>query len=166
MLMSTLLPVFDSILILSLLAAGVPAAGRQPQKESPVTSARGTFEVKIAPQSDDDPAANIGRMTIDKQFQGDLVATSKGQMLAVTTSVKESAGYVAIERVTGTLQGKRGTFALQHNGIMNRGTPQLTVTVLPDSGTDELTGLTGSMTITIVEGKHLYELSYSLPSGR
>ncbi|MDT7602222.1 MAG: hypothetical protein QOF61_219 [Acidobacteriota bacterium] len=125
--------------------------------------ASGTFEVKLAPQVDDkvgDPT--VGRMSIDKQFHGNLEATSKGQMLAVTTDVKGSAGYVAMERVDGTLDGRSGTFALQHSGTMTRGAAQLSVAVVPDSGTGQLIGLAGKMTINIVEGKHFYEFEYTL----
>ena len=122
--------------------------------------ASGTFEVKMSPQEAD---MSVGRMTIDKQFQGDLVGTSQGQMLmASSESVKNSAGYVAIEKVTGALNGRRGSFYLQHNGVMTRGVGELTITVIPDSGTDELTGLSGKMNIIIAEGKHSYEFEYSL----
>ena len=124
--------------------------------------ATGTFEVKMSPQ-DQGADMPVGRMMIDKQFQGDLVGTSKGQMLmASSDSVKNSAGYVAIEKVTGTLNGRRGSFYLQHNGVMTRGVGELTITVIPDSGTDELTGLSGKMNIIIAEGKHSYEFEYSL----
>ena len=126
--------------------------------------AKGTFDVTLTPQPPDDYAdgTTTGRLTIDKQFQGDLAGTSKGQMLSAMGFVRGSAGYVAIERVTGTLAGKRGTFLLQHNGVMTRGDGKLTVTVVPDSGRDELAGLAGSMTI-IVEGKaHSYEFAYTL----
>ena len=106
---------------------------------------------------------SVGRMTIDKQFQGDLVGTSKGQMLmASSESVKNSAGYVAIEKATGTLNGRRGSFYLQHNGVMTRGVGELTITVIPDSGTDQLAGLGGKMNIIIAEGKHSYEFEYTL----
>jgi hypothetical protein len=102
-------------------------------------------------------------MTLDKRFHGDLEGTSQGEMLAAMTAVKGSAGYVAIERVTGTLRGRKGTFALQHTGIMNRGTPSLTITVVPDSGTEQLTGLSGTMAIIITaDGKHSYEFDYTL----
>jgi hypothetical protein len=135
------------------------------QKEAVVTNhASGTFEVKLNPQADEnvgDPSAS--RMLIDKQFSGGLKATSKGQMLAVRTDIKDSAGYVAMERVTGTLNGLSGTFALQHTGTMTRGVPQLSVTVVPDSGTGQLAGLSGRMTININEGKHSYEFEYTLP---
>lgn len=102
------------------------------------------------------------RMSIDKQYHGDLEATSIGEMLSAGTSVKTSAGYVAIERVSGSLNGRKGTFVLQHNGIMTRGTPQLTVTVVPDSGTGDLVGLSGKMAIIIEGGKHSCELEYSI----
>ena len=124
--------------------------------------ASGTFEVKLNPQ-DDGPDAPVGRMTIDKQFQGDLTGTSKGQMvMASSPSIKNSAGYVAIEKVTGTLNGRHGTFYLQHTGTMTRGTGDLTITVIPDSGTDELVGLQGKMNIIIAGGKHSYEFEYDL----
>jgi hypothetical protein len=100
-------------------------------------------------------------MSIDKQFHGDLEAISKGEMLSASGNVKGSAAYVAIERVSGTLQGRKGTFVLQHTGVMNRGTPQLTISVVPDSGTDQLIGLTGTMTIQIDQGKHSYEFDYT-----
>jgi hypothetical protein len=101
-------------------------------------------------------------MSIDKQFQGDLEATSVGEMLTAGTAVKGSAGYVAVERVSGTLAGRRGTFVLQHTGTMTRGTPQLSVTVVPDSGTGELAGLTGTLAITIADGTHSYDFDYAI----
>ena len=120
--------------------------------------ATGPFEVKLNPQPayNSDPAALLGRMSLDKQFHGDLEATSKGEMLTAGSFEKGSAGYVAIERVTGTLHGKSGSFALQHSGTMNRGTPQLVITVVPDSGAGDLEGLKGTMSIEIVSGKHSY----------
>lgn len=128
-------------------------------------TASGTFEVTLTPQAMDDGGgvgATLGRMSIDKQFRGDLDGTSKGEMLTAGTSVEGSAGYVAIERVSGTLHGRRGTFALQHDGIMNRGAPQLTIGVVPDSGTGELAGLSGTMAIDIADGQHFYHFEYSL----
>ena len=116
------------------------------------------------PADDAGAAASIGRMSIDKQFQGDLEATSKGQMLSAMSSVKGSAGYVAMEKVNGTLMGRSGSFVLQHNGTMNRGVPQLIVSVVPDSGTDQLTGLSGVLEIIIEGGKHSYDFEYALPS--
>lgn len=123
--------------------------------------ASGTFEVKVTPQPQDETSdPTLARLSIDKQFHGDLEATSKGQMLAASTSVKGSAGYVAIERVTGTLAGRKGSFTLQHIGTMTRGTPQVNVSVVPDSGTDQLVGLAGTMKIKIENGKHFYEFNY------
>ncbi|HEY1940360.1 MAG TPA: DUF3224 domain-containing protein [Candidatus Angelobacter sp.] len=129
--------------------------------------ATGTFEVKLAPQTDDKNGdAALGRMTIDKQFHGDLEGTSKGQMLTGMTEVKGSAGYVAIEKVTGTLKGRSGTFILQHTGIMDRGKPQLKITVVPDSGTGQLVGITGTFNVIITNGKHSYEFDYTLPEAQ
>ena len=130
-----------------------------------MTRVTGTFEVQLKPL---DPynameGAKAGRMSIDKQFTGDLEAVSKGEMLTGMTDVKGSAGYVAIERVSGTLNGCKGSFVLQHSGTMNRGAAQLSVTVVPDSGSEELEGLSGSMTITITDGKHYYGFEYGLP---
>lgn len=132
------------------------------------TRASGTFDVKLTPQPPDENSADasVGRMTIDKQFHGDLDGSSKGQMLAASTAVKGSAGYVAIERVTATLHGRAGTFVLQHHATMNRGVPQLSIEVVPDSGTGQLEGLTGKMEIIIAGGKHSYNFDYSLPQPR
>ncbi len=125
----------------------------------------GSFDVKLTPQA---PAAavasaQLGRQTLDKTFHGDLNATSLGEMLAAMTDVKGSAGYVAIERVTGSLVGKKGSFVLMHTGVMDRGVAQLAVQVVPDSGTDELTGLTGQMGIQVTDGKHVYTFDFALP---
>jgi hypothetical protein len=128
--------------------------------------AHGTFEVKLVPQKPDNEvsaSANLGRLSIDKRFQGDLEGTSKGEMLSAGTEVKGSAGYVAIERVTGALDGRSGSFVLQHSGTMNRGVPQLSVTVVPDSGTEQLRGISGALAIKIEGGKHFYEFDYTLP---
>ena len=127
-------------------------------------TATGTFDVKLVPQpSDDKPEdATLGRTSIDKQFHGDLEGSSKGQMLTAGTSVKGSAGYVAIERVTGALHGRSGAFTLQHSGTMTRGTPKLKIIVVPDSGTDQLAGLSGRLTIKIEQGKHFYAFEYTL----
>ena len=126
--------------------------------------ASGTFEVKLTPQATEDNAESSGlaRLLIDKQFHGDLEATGKGQMLSAGTAVKGSAGYVAIERITGTLHGRSGTFVLQHSGTMTRGEPELSVTVVPDSGTGQLAGISGKLNIKILDGKHFYEFDYSL----
>lgn len=129
------------------------------------THATGTFDVKLTPVPfDDKPGdAGLGRMTIDKQFHGDLEGTSRGQMLSAGTGAKgSSGGYVAIERVTGKLNGREGSFVLQHSGTMTRGTPQMTVTVVPDSGTGQLVGLAGTFTIKIDNGKHFYDFEYTL----
>lgn len=125
---------------------------------------RGEFEVKMSPQTDEGVSdAAIGRLGIDKQFRGSLEAASKGQMLGFRSSVKGSAGYVAMERVVGVLEGKHGSFVLQHNGTMQRGESHLNIVVVPDSGTEELTGIRGTMKIEIVEGKHFYVFEYALP---
>lgn len=140
--------------------APVPDSGAT-QKEVGVTArVRGTFDVKLAPQAADD--ANLGRMSIDKQYHGELEATAKGTMLTAMTEVQGSAGYVAIEKVSGTLQGRTGTFMLQHSGTMTRGTPQLAITVVPDSGTGQLAGLAGKMGIEITDGKHFYDFEYTI----
>jgi Protein of unknown function (DUF3224) len=129
-----------------------------------MNQATGGFDLTMTPQAADGHAdgATLGRMTIDKRFHGDLDGTSKGQMLTGMGGVKGSAGYVAIEQVTGSLQGRKGSFILQHAGLMDRGAPTLIITVVPDSGTGELTGLSGTMTIEITGGKHSYELKYVL----
>jgi hypothetical protein len=126
--------------------------------------ASGTFDVSLKPlPMDNDPGSPLlGRMSIDKQFHGDLDGASKGQMLTGGTIIKNSAGYVAIERVIGALKGRKGSFILQHTGEMNRGEPSLVITVVPDSGTDQLEGLKGTMKIDIDAGKHSYNLDYVL----
>lgn len=136
----------------------------KPREATMTQRASGTFDVKMTPQTQDDKAAGpaVGRMSLDKKFHGDLEATSLGEMLAFTTSVQGSAGYVAMEKVSGTLKGKSGTFVLQHSGTMTRGEPQLAITVVPDSGTGQLVGLSGRMTIQIADGKHSYEFEYTL----
>jgi hypothetical protein len=128
--------------------------------------ATGPFEVKIDPQPADEKGGGpaIGRMFLDKQFHGDLEAASKGTMLAAGTGAKNSSGgYVALEIVTGSLKGRTGTFVLQHSAIMNRGVPQLSITVVPDSATGQLTGLAGKININIADGKHSYDFEYTLP---
>ncbi|WP_092130699.1 DUF3224 domain-containing protein [Polaromonas sp. YR568] len=126
--------------------------------------AAGTFEVNLVPQTlaNADAGPLMGRLSINKTFSGDLQATSKGEMLSAGTVVKGSAGYVAMECVTGTLHGKSGSFVLQHSGTMNRGEPQLTVHVVPDSGTGELAGLSGTLGIRIADGKHFYTMDYEI----
>ena len=160
-------------IVLLLLAIAIPAlAADTPvqmqdsiQKEATVTHhAKGPFDVKLAPQDDKSEDATLGRMILDKQYHGDIEGTGKGQMLTGGTSVKGSGVYVAIERVTATLQGHSGSFLLQHGGVMTRGEPHLAISVVPDSGTGDLTGITGKMDIQITnEGKHFYDFEYSLP---
>jgi hypothetical protein len=143
----------------------VDAKSQKEKKVSNTNHASGTFEVKMTSSTSDANAAAsvISRFSLDKKFHGDLEGTSKGEMLAVSSTVPGSAGYVAMEQVTGTLKGRKGTFALQHTGTMNRGAAQLSVTVVPDSGTGELVGLSGKMDIKIADGKHFYEFDYALP---
>ena len=128
------------------------------------TRATGTFDVKVVPQDPDaySEEGTMGRMTIDKVLHGDLEGASKGQMLTAMTSVKTSAGYVAVERVTGTLHGAAGTFALMHTGTMTRGVPGLVISVVPDSGTGALAGLAGSFNIIQEDGMHSYEFDYDI----
>jgi len=126
-------------------------------------TAAGEFDVKLTAQPMPSGADKLlGRLLLDKQFRGGLTGESKGEMLSAATATKGSAGYVAIEKVTGAIEGRAGTFVLQHSGTMHRGEGQLTVTVVPDSGTGELEGLTGRMAIRITGGKHYYEFDYSL----
>ncbi len=129
--------------------------------------ARGTFEVQLTPMPVDvyTDAATLGRMTIDKQFTGDLVGTGKGQMLTGMGQVKGSAAYSAIERFTGTVAGKRGTFVMQHTGVVARGAQSLVITIVPDSGTDELAGIAGTLAINVTGKHHGYDLEYTLPAG-
>ena len=132
-----------------------------------IQHAKGEFEVKITPlepdfKFDENPLA---RMSIDKQFHGDLKATGKGEMLSAGDPAKGAGGYVAMEKVSGSLHGRTGTFVLQHSGTMSHGSYQVLVTVVPDPGTGHLAGLTGTMTI-IKDGKHSYDFAYSLPDSR
>jgi hypothetical protein len=145
-------------------APGPPPPTRTTSGTPMTATAKGPFDVKLTPQgSATDPAA-VGRMALDKTFHGDLDATSVGEMLALRTAVANSAGYVAIERVTGTLAGRKGTFALQHWGMMDNGAQDLRISVIPDSATGDLAGLTGTMTIDIQPGgKHFYAFTYTLP---
>jgi hypothetical protein len=137
-----------------------------PQKDSPMTQhATGSFEVKIAPldpafKTDDN---SLGRMSLDKQFHGDLEGTSKGEMLTAGNPAKGAGGYVAMERISGTLGGRAGAFVLQHSGTMSNGSFQLNVSVVPASGTGQLVGLAGTMNIIIEAGKHSYDFTYTLP---
>jgi hypothetical protein len=126
----------------------------------------GPFDVKVTAQEEPSPDPLLGRMTLDKKYHGDLDAVGQGQMLTAGTEVKGSGAYVAIEHVSGTLEGRAGSFVLQHTGIMAQGAPELTINVVPDSGTGQLKGITGKMTITIAAGgKHAYDFEYALPNG-
>lgn len=128
-------------------------------------TARGSFELTLQPLTFEglEGQAQFGRLLIDKQISGDLVATTSGQMLSARTDTNGSAGYVAIERVSGTLDGREGSFVLLHTGLLNRGASSLSVVVVPDSGTGELTGIEGRFEIIIENGKHRYEFVYQLP---
>lgn len=153
-----------AVAVFASIAVGPVRVGAQ-QKEATVSKhVAGSFDVKVIPQKDEgisDPT--VGRMALDKVYHGDLDATGLGQMLAGMGTLKDSGAYVAIERVTGTLQGKKGSFAVHHVGVMNRGAQSLVITVVPDSGTGELVGITGTMTIEIKDGKHFYTFDYVLP---
>ena len=169
--MSTTHP-FKTILLCACLCLSLAALAQQPgprlAKKEPVMTrhAEGTFEVKMSPPGTDDATTGtaIARFGIDKQFHGDLEGASKGLMLSAGDPAKGNAGYVAMEQITGTLAGHTGSFALQHSGLMENGGYKLTVTVVPGSGTGELTGIMGAMTIVIANGKHSYTLEYTLPS--
>ena len=128
--------------------------------------ATGSFEVTLQPLSNADASGNplLGRVLLSKVFSGDLAAEARGQMLSAGTNTRGSACYVAIDHVTGELGGRKGSFLLQHTGVMNRGEPSLTITVVPDSGTDELAGLSGTLSINIVDGRHFYDFIYSIPA--
>ncbi|MGO9832149.1 MAG: DUF3224 domain-containing protein [Myxococcaceae bacterium] len=127
----------------------------------------GSFDVQMTPQGSNDEAegSTLGRLSIAKHFHGELEASSEGQMLTAVSSVQGSAGYVAIERVTGSLDGRRGSFVLQHSGTMSARGVEQRVTIVPDSGTGQLVGLAGTMAIQLVNAKHLYQLEYTLPDG-
>jgi hypothetical protein len=132
--------------------------------------ASGAFDVKVTPQKPDTQiarSANLGRLTIDKRYHGDLEASGKGEMLAIRAEVEGSAGYVALERVTGTLNGRNGSFVLQHSATMTRGSAASSITVVPDSGTGELAGISGSMKITVApDGAHSYEFDFGIEPRR
>src|SRR5215510_2408412 len=151
-----------TLAILTISAQADHAAGQSILKEVPMT-ARGTFEVKVTPQTRDDSAGGpFDRLFLDKQFHGELEGTSKGQMLATRTGVEGSGGYVALELVTGKLNGRRGSFILQHKGTMSKGVYMMHITVVPDSGTDELSRIAGTMTIIIEGSNHSYNFEYTL----
>lgn len=147
------------------LGQNLPAApGAAAKEKAGMHQAVGTFEVKVTPQAAEEGDGGISRMLLDKRIHGDLEGTSKGQMLTGGI-VKGSGGYVAMEKITGTLKGRSGSFMLQHSATMTKGEPQLSITVVPDSGTGELAGLAGTFNIKIDGGKHSYEFDYSLPEG-
>lgn len=127
--------------------------------------AKGTFAVEMKPQGDPVTVEGVstGRMALSKRFEGDLAGTGQGEMLTALTPVKGSAGYVAIERVTGTLHGRSGSFVFQHAGMMNQGAQELSIRVVPGSGTGALAGIEGTFTLSVVDGKHLYQFEYRLP---
>jgi hypothetical protein len=127
--------------------------------------ATGSFEVTLQPLSNAEvsPDNQFGRLLLTKKFSGDLSATARGQMLSALTTVKGSAGYVAIDHVTGELDGRKGSFVLQHSGAMNRGAQSLSIMVVPDSGSGELAGISGTLSINIIDGKHFYDFIYSIP---
>jgi hypothetical protein len=146
--------------------AEAPAQETAKARSSMAKHVSGTFDVKLVPQGADDKAegATLGRLSIDKHYHGSLEATGQGQMLTAVTDVKGSAGYVAIERVTGSLDGRTGSFVLQHSGTMSAaGGPQLSITVVPDSGAGQLRGLVGKLSVRIVDGQHFYDFEYTLP---
>lgn len=148
------------------LAQSSASANQEKKADSMTYRATGTFEVKLNPQKPDNEqaeGAKLSRMSSDKWYHGDLDGKGQGEMLASPPDAKGSGAYVAIERVTGKLKGRSGSFLLQHSGVMTRGVGQLSITVVPDSGTGELTGLSGKMNIIIENGKHSYEFDYSLP---
>ena len=142
------------------------AASKAPKGKLMTGQARGTFEVKVLPLPEDTkvPGVTVGRFSIDKQFKGDIEGTSKGEMMTAGTAVKGSAGYVAVEVITGALLGRKGSFTLLHQATMKQdGDFKMSLVVIPDSGTGELAGLQGSMTIVIEPGKHSYVLDYTFP---
>ena len=155
-----------ALILTALLPAVLAQSPAPPAQKDPMTRhATGPFEVKITPQPADDKSETpLGRMSIDKQLHGDLEGTSHGEMLTAGTTEKNSGGYVAVERITGTLNGRSGTFILQHSATMNRGVPHLLITVVPDSGTGQLKGITGTFNVIIAkDGKHSYDFEYTLP---
>jgi len=170
--LTTTKPVFLQLLLqavcflLFLVASAAGQTATSPSKEAHMTKhATGPFDVKVTHQDDNSADPLLARMTLDKHYHGDLEATGQGQMLTAGTAVKGSGAYVAIEKVTGTLKGRTGSFVLQHTGTMTQNIPQLTITVVPDSGTGQLEGIAGKMTITIAPGgKHSYDFEYTLPA--
>jgi len=147
------------VLIVALAITAFPA-----KAQAMTVKATGEFDVKIVPVAEEkvDGGGSMGRMSVDKQFRGPLTGTSKAEMLTALTATKDSMSYVAMERFTGTLAGKSGSFMLQHMGTMNRGAQSLLVSVVPDSGTGQLAGLEGRMGVRIEGGKHFYDFDYSI----
>lgn len=156
------------ILIVALLMSMCVSAQHKNKRKVMTNIAKGTFEVKVTPLAAEENVGDplIGRLSLDKTFSGAMSGTSKGQMLGIGASVEGSGGYVAAERFVGTLDGKKGSFSMQHSGTMQAGKYELNVIVVPDSGTDDLTGISGKLKIKIEGGKHFYELEYWLPSAK
>lgn len=163
------MPIWKLMAVITFMAAGMAwsqdLAEPNQEKGASMQKITGSFEVKLAPlgESDQRDGATLGSMSIDKTYSGPLQATAKGQMLTAMTQVKGSAAYVAIEHVSGSLNGKEGSFTLQHHAWMAGGSQHLEISVVPDSGTGALKGLRGKMNIRIEEGQHFYDLEYSLP---
>ena len=160
----------SSFALLAALAAATPALSNAPKETSAVSrTAKGPFEVQVIPQPRDATQSDVAidRLLLEKRYRGALDATSRGQMIAAHGVVETSGAYVAIERVDGTLDGRRGAFALQHSGTMTKADGYaMHVSVVPDSGTGELAGIAGRMTILIAPGgAHSYEFAYTLPGG-
>ncbi len=151
---------------LVLAAAGAGQTPKPSPKEASTTMhATGPFDVKMIPQ-DDNAVDGVTRILIDKQYHGDLEGTGKGEMLTGGMSAEKSGVYVAIEKFSGSLHGRSGSFLLCHTGIMSRGKPELTILVGPDSGTGELAGIAGKLTVNVADGKHSYDFEYTLPSAQ
>lgn len=161
-------PMLAAVVIGAAAFAAIAAPTPADPKESPMREhVTGRFDVKLIPQEDKDDPSGIARLLLDKTFHGALEATSRGQMLAVRAANGTSGGYVALENVSGTLRGRSGSFHLQHYGVATRGVNTLTLQVVPDSGTAELAGLTGTMTIEVKEGgEHFYTFDFEFDPSR
>ncbi len=159
-------PLLAVVILLVAAVFGTRAEAQTPSARTMNHTAKGSFNVQIQPQGESSGAdgVSLGRMSLDKTFEGDFAGTGRGEMLTAMTAVQGSAGYVAIERVSGSLNGRRGSFVMQHSGTMTRGAPQLAITIVPDSGTGELTGIAGVFKLDITGGKHLYTIEYTLPA--
>ena len=156
---TAVIPLLLSFILTPLSNAQTTEVGKK-QEKTYMHEANGPFDVKMIPADTGDP--KMGMMTLDKKYHGDLEATGKGRMLTGMTEVKNSAAYVAIERVEGKLKGASGSFLIHHTGVMTKGSQSLVIRVVPDSGTGELAGLAGEMEIIIKEGKHYYRFQYNL----